>query len=91
MYNTEKVKSSIIKHMESIGLVNDKHGVSKANIILSVGRKIIDESQKHLIEEAFNSLVSEDRIRSSYNKYDENGKPIGITCSTQEEKFYLNK
>ncbi len=91
MDNIEILKSSIIKHMESIGLVNNKKCVSKANIVLSVARMLsMDESKEYLIEEAFDILAREDRIRSSYNKYDENGKLIGIAISVHEERFYLN-
>ena len=92
MYNIEILKNSIIKHMKLIGLVNDRKGVSKANIVLSVARKMnMDEYQENLIEEAFDDLVREDKIRSSYNKYDEDGKLINIAISVQEERFYLNK
>ncbi|AJA42815.1 hypothetical protein phiCTC2B_58 (endogenous virus) [Clostridium phage phiCTC2B] len=91
MNNIEEAKGLIIKYMESMGLVNDKNGVSKANIVLSVGGGSIDESQEYLIGKAFDNLVLEDRIRSSCNKYDKNGKLIRGTGSMHEEKFYLNK
>ncbi len=90
MYSEEELKESITSHMKSIGLLNNKRCVDKGNIVLSVARKLnIIESQEYLIENAFDILVQEDYIRSNFSNYNADGKRIGITYTSQEEKFYL--
>ena len=84
-YDMETLEREIINHMRSIKLTKNGNKVSKGSIILSVSNNLkMDESEDYLIEEAFNDFV-----RSSYRKYDENGKLKCIVRSTDEEKFYL--
>jgi len=89
-YDMETLEREIINHMRSIKLTKNGNKVSKGSIILSVSNNLkMDESEDYLIEEAFNDLLKGDIVRSSYRKYDENGKLKCIVRSTDEEKFYL--
>lgn len=92
MYKKTMLQGSIVEHMESRKLFNEKKCVSKSNIVLSVSNKLnMQESQDYLIEQAFDDLVRIDMIRSNCVKYNDEGEAIRYVFSTQEERFYLNK
>jgi hypothetical protein len=90
MYNEEELKRAIISYMESVKMTSRASCVGKATIVLKVSQKLkMDESKEYLLEKAFDILVEERKVKSSFNTYDESGKLTQSSFRSGEEKFYL--